>query len=62
MHKILCVLAIGVVATVSGCSTGSRTEAVSPGVVNGTWVNEAGWICDGKSCRMPKAIQSPQDG
>jgi len=30
-----------------------------------TWVNDAGWTCDGVSCRAPKSItddQPPADG
>ena len=41
---------LGLVATVlllAGCSTA-------------TWVNNAGWTCDGESCRVPKAIDDDQ--
>ncbi len=58
MHKVLWVLAAGVAIAATGCSSGSRTvDAAEP-----AWVNEAGWVCDGKSCRVPKAIQSRQNG
>ena len=38
---------VGLVAAMlvlGGCSTG-------------TWVNDAGWICDGVSCRIPEAAK-----
>lgn len=62
MKKILCVLVAGIVVAATGCSNGSRTVDVRPGAVNGPWLNEAGWVCDGESCRVPKAIQSRRNG
>jgi hypothetical protein len=51
MHRVLWLLVAGIAITATGCSTGSRTS-----------VNEAGWVCDGESCRVPKAIQSRENG
>ena len=45
MKKILGLAAIGLV--LAGCSTA-------------TWANNAGWTCDGVSCRVPKAIDDDQ--
>ena len=50
MQKILVLIAATLV--LGGCSTA-------------TWVNDAGWTCDGVSCRAPKSItgdQTPLDG
>ncbi len=62
MHRVLWLLVAGVAIAATGCSTGSRTAEYGPGATGTTWVNEAGWVCDGTSCRVPKAIQSPENG
>lgn len=65
MRKILGVLAVSAIVAVTGCSTGSRTDAgpaAGPGATHATWVNEAGWVCDGNSCRVPRALQSRSNG
>ena len=55
MHRVLWLLVGAVAITTNGCSTGSRTVNEGPGAADATWVNEAGWVCDGKSCRVPRA-------
>ena len=58
MRKVICMLAAGIAITAVGCSTGCGHVNSA----NRTWVNEQGWVCDGESCRVPKAIQSRQNG
>ncbi len=62
MHRVFWLLVVGVAIAATGCSTGSRTVEKGPAAADATWVNQAGWICDGKSCRVPRAIQSPPNG
>jgi hypothetical protein len=63
MHGVLWLLVAGVAITVTGCSTGSRTVKTGPGAANATWVDEAGWVCDGNSCHVPEhEIQSRWNG
>ena len=57
MLRVLWLLVGSVTITSTGCSTGSRTLETGSVAADATWVNEAGWVCDGKSCRIPKAIQ-----
>ncbi len=63
MHRVLWLLIGSIAITATGCSTGSRTVTTAPGAAGATWVNEAGWVCDGESCRVPKhEIQSRRNG
>ena len=57
MHRVLWLLVAGVAIATTGCSTGSRTLKAGPGAADATWLSDAGWVCDGKSCRVPKALQ-----
>jgi len=57
MHRVLWLLVAGVAISTTGCSTGSRTLEAGPGATDATRLSDAGWVCDGKSCRVPKALQ-----